>query len=150
MPDNLAETVEAVRRARSTVTSTWSSIAQSYTLGWGMPAEAVAGTYPFISDDVWRLRRTLTRELPLLIYLSRESPPTQAAVAIPYRDDTGNPYNCRLAALQVPNGDTADLLPRFSQAIWFLMGNGLLPLPQHGEALMRALLAMTGRTLFEL
>lgn len=148
--ERLEEAVEGARRARLTIVTLWMSVAESFTFSWGIPAEAVAARYPFISDGLWRLRRKVTRELPLLIYLNRESPPTQAAVAIPFREDGENPYNCRLLALHEPRAEHVRLLTEFSQAVWFLMGNGVLPLPQHGEALMRGLLSLTGRSLLAL
>lgn len=148
--ERLEEAVEGARRARSAIVASWRSVAESSTLSWGLPAEAVAARYPFISDGLWRLRRKVTRELPLLIYLNRESPPTQAAVAIPFREDGENPYSCRLLALPGPSAEQLRLLSEFSQAVWFLMGNGVLPPPQQGDALMRGLLALTGSSLLEL
>ncbi len=145
-----SEIVEAARRARSVIGSSWETVAASYTMGWGLPIAAVSANYPFISDAVWSLRRTLSRELPALIYLSRESPPARAVVALPYSDPESSADHCRLVSVGELSADEAALLSGFSLAIWFLMGTGVLPLPQQGDALMRALLGWTGPALVDL
>gem|GEM_PF-1574764 len=149
-PGAIEEAVVATKRARSTIHSTWRNVADLYTLGWGSPVEAVAAGYPFISEGVSSIRRNISRELPILIYLDRVSPPTQAVVAIPYRDQGGNPYNCRLLGSHSLEPEEVVLLTGFSQALWFLIGNGILPHPQASDAMRRMLTQWTGRALLEL
>jgi hypothetical protein len=136
-------------KAFATVRSTWSTIAQNFTLGWGGPAAAVAEDYPFVAEGLLRIGTSLQTDMPLLIFLNRESPPTQAAVAIPYIRGA-DAYNSRLLALHPSTPVQAQTLAAFSQAVWFLIGTGSLPAPEHGPSFQRELLALTGPSLFAL
>ena len=46
------------------------------------------------------IRHQVSRDLPVLFFQSRESPPRDMLAAVPFWKDTGNPYNCRLAAVR--------------------------------------------------
>lgn len=84
------------------------------------------------------LGNSVTRHLPVLIFQSRETPPSAMEVAVPYADASGNPYNVRLISSEPLAPENRTLLGEFAQAIWF----------SKGRAFEDALLAWTGKTLF--
>jgi hypothetical protein len=136
-------------RAESTIRSTWREIAQDFTLGWGGPLEANEEKFPFISDQVQDIRRKVSRGLPLLGYQTRESPPENTVVAVPYEDGGGR-YNSRLLSHAPLDPTRVSALSQFSQALWFLLDCGVLPPPDEPGAMEERLTEWTGRELLEL
>jgi hypothetical protein len=137
-------------RARLNLDRLWPEIADRYTLGWGAPAEEVEDVYSFVSEGMAQVRSRIMRELPLFLFHDRIDPPTKAAVAIPYVHLNGELYVCKLVADYELAADEPRRLSDFSQAIWFLIGNGALPSPAQGEAFARTLETWTDRRLFHL
>jgi len=95
-----AEFDEAKAHAEKTIQSTWREIALSYTLGWGGPIDVVERQFPFIREAIRSIRDQVSTNLPVVFFQSRESPPKDILAAVPFWRDTGNPYNCRLAAVR--------------------------------------------------
>jgi hypothetical protein len=145
-----AEFAEARERARRTIEATWKTVARTRTLGWGGPIESVEERYRFVRASISAVRNTITPELPILIFQSRESPPEEMEIAVPYRDTTGNPYNTRIVSSGPLPHEQAVLLGEFAQAIWFALDQGILPPPRNGRALEEALLRWTDKTLLHL
>jgi hypothetical protein len=143
-PDATPNLGASIMRARVNLDRLWPEIADRYTVGWGAPAEAVEGAYSFISEGITTIRSRLMRELPLFLFHDRANPPTKAAVAIPYVHPSGELYTCKLLADYQLVPDEPRLLSDFSQAVWFLIGNGALPSPAQGEAFARTLESWTG------
>jgi hypothetical protein len=137
------------RQAESTIRSTWSEVAKEFTLGWGGPLEAYEERFPFVSDRVRDIRHRVSFGLPLLSYQTRESPPENMVVAIPY-EDRGGRYNCRLLSHAPISPAAVRVLNDFSQAFWFLLDCGILPSPQAPGVLEQRLVEWTGRELLEL
>lgn len=137
----------SIMRARIDLDRLWPEVADRYTLGWGAPAEAVEEAYSFLSEGIAQVRSRIMGELPLFLFHDRVDPPTKAAVAIPYVHPSGELYTCKLIADYELAPDEPRLLSDFSQAIWFLIGNGALA---QGEAFARTLESWTDRRLFQL
>jgi hypothetical protein len=140
---------EARERARSVIEATWRRLAESRTVGWGGPPSVVADRYPFVRSGLGSLGTRVVEDLPVLIFQSRESPPQAMDVAIPYRDDGGNPFNSRLLCSTPHAPEDVHIKSDFAQAVWFLIQQQVLPSPRT-EAFGRTLAGMTGRRLFEL
>jgi hypothetical protein len=138
-----------IQRARVNLDRLWPKVAERYTVGWDAPAEAVEAAYPFLSQGLAQVRTRIMRELPLFLFHDRANPPTKTAVATPYVHATGELYTCRLLADHELDPDEMRLLTNFSQAIWFLIGNGALPSPAESEAFARTLEAWTDHRLFQ-
>ena len=96
------------------------------------------------------IRHQVSRDLPVLFYQSRESPPKDMLAAVPFWKDTGNPYNCRLAAVRTLTPEEINLYNDFSQAFWFAIARKLLPNPRDAKRFHEAILNWTGRELFEI
>lgn len=110
----------------------------------------IVNDYPFIKSSVESLGSRIVRDLPLMIFQSRESPPQHMEVAIPFRDPTGNPFNSRISSSGTLAPADVMLRSEIAQAIWFMLDQQVLPSPRKGRAFQDALLAMTGKTFFEL
>src|SRR5205085_11501950 len=95
-----AEFDEAKARAEKTIRGSWRDIARSYTLGWCGPIESIENQFPFVRKAILSIRHQVSNDLPVIIFQSRESPPKDMIAAVPFWKDTGNPYNCRLAAVK--------------------------------------------------
>ena len=89
---------EAQKRARATIENSWREIAETYTVAWMGPIEAVEVTFNHIRDAVDDIRPNVSRDLPSIIYQTRESPPKNMSVAVPYVLG-GDRYKCRVATL---------------------------------------------------
>ena len=137
------------RRAESTIRSTWRSVASDYTLGWGGPIEAYEERYPFVTAQVRDIRPTIAEGLPLLTYQTRQSPPDAMVVVVPHENQHGR-YNPRVLSTTPLSPTTLSALNQFSQAIWFLLDQGVLPHPTVPGALEAKLMEWTGRELLEL
>lgn len=137
------------RRAESTIRSTWRSVAGEYMLGWGGPIEAYEERYPFVTAQVRDIRPRISEGLPLLTYQTRQSPPDAMVVMVPHEDQHGR-YNARVLASTPLLPSSVSTLNHFSQAIWFLLDQGVLPHPAVPGALEAKLMAWTGRELLEL
>lgn len=144
-----AEFDEAKARAERTIRSTWHDIARSYTLGWRGPIDDVERQFPFVRAAILSIRHQVSTELPVLFFQSRESPPKDMLAAVPFWKDTGNPYNCRLAAVRTVSAEEQKLYGEFTQSFWFAIKMKLLPDPRETERFHKAILAWTGRELFE-
>jgi len=144
------EFAEARQRAKKTIQRDWQEVASTRTVGWGWPIEAVEASIPFLRSHVTELAAVISRHLPILIFQSRESPPTDTDVAIPYRDAAGNPYKCRLACSGPLTDERSQLLGSFAQAIWFALDQKMLPPGGPDGRLDKALLAWTGPALLRL
>lgn len=141
---------KARERAKKTLQGQWQALARTRTLGWAGPVEVVVERYPFIRNSVTNLGSSVVREFPLFIFQSRESPPKNMEVAVPYRDASGNPFNSRVVSSAPITPDQVLLRCEVAQAVWFLIEQKALPSPGVGRALQDALLGWTGRELFEL
>jgi hypothetical protein len=141
---------EARNRAKSTIQSKWQALARIRTIGWAIDIESAEGMYPFIRPQTSTLGDRISRHLPVLIFQSRESPPTEMEVVVPYRDPTGNPYNSRIAATTQLDSARVSQLSEFAQAIWFALDQQMLPSHSNIKALEEALRAWTGKELVEL
>lgn len=86
----------------------------------------------------------------MFLFHDRAEPPTKAAAAIPYVHPSGELYTCKLLAGYQLTPEEPRLLSEFSQAIWFLIGNGALPSPANGDAFGRTLEEWTDPRLFQL
>jgi hypothetical protein len=141
---------QARERAKNTIQQLWQDIAASYTLGWIGPTKTAEDSFPHIRNSVNEIRDRIPKNLPFLLYQSRESPPKDTVVAVPFCDDTGNPYNCRLVTVRVLRHDERVLFNEFSQAIWFAIDSSLLPHPRCGHEFENCLLEWTGESLLRL
>lgn len=140
---------EAKKRAESTIRTAWKDIALTYTLGWGGPIEVVERDFPFIREAILSIRHQISRELLVLFFQSRESPPKDMIAAVPFWKETGNPYNCRLAGVRTLSPDETKLYSEFSQAFWFAIAMKMLPNPRDVATFRTAILAWTGPELLE-
>jgi hypothetical protein len=145
-----AEFDEAKARAERTIRSTWHAIARLYTLGWGGPVGDVERQFPFVREAILSIRHQVSVELPVLFFQSRESPPKDMLAAVPFWKDTGNPFNCRLAAVRTVPAEEQKLYGEFAQAIWFAIKMKMLPDPKETNKFHKAILSWTGRELLEL
>lgn len=142
---------EARDRAKRTIESKWLELAQLRTLGWAGPIEAVEVKFPFARASIGDLVGRIPSHLPVFIFASRESPPQEIELAIPYRDHSGDRYNCRLVvAAQKLSSSRITLLNDFAQALWFALDQGMLPPPTAGNALQETLATWTGEELFRI
>ncbi len=96
------------------------------------------------------IRHQVSRDLPVLFFQSRESPPKDMLAAVPFWKDTGNPYNCRLAAVRTLTPERIKLYNDFSQAFWFAIAMKLLPSSRDAKRFHEAILSWTGPELFEI
>ena len=138
----------AKTRAKTTILNTWKDIAKTFTLGWGGPIESVEEQYPFIREAILDIRHQISRDLPVLFFQTRESPPKDMLAAVPFWRDTGNPYNCRLAAPRTIRPEEAKLEGDFAQAFWFAIHIRLFPNPRDAAAFHAAILNWTGPAFF--
>jgi len=88
---------EAQKRARATIENSWWEIAETYTVAWMGPIEAIEVTFEHIRNAIGDIRRNVSRDLPSIIYQTRENPPENMSVAVPYILG-GDPYNCRVVS----------------------------------------------------
>jgi hypothetical protein len=137
---------EAQKRAKSKIEDSWKSVAQNYTAAWMEPIEAVETAFPHISSKVADIRRTISPTLPMIIYQTRNSPPENMSVAVPY-ESGGDPYKCRLVATNQLTDAETQLLADFAQAVWFLIDSRMLPSPRDGKAFEKKLVEWTDATL---
>ncbi|RKH52357.1 hypothetical protein D7Y23_07265 [Corallococcus sp. AB050B] len=141
---------EARNRAKSTIQNKWQALARIRTIGWITTIESAEGMYPFIRQQTSKLGDRISHHLPVLIFQSRESPPKEMEVAVPYRSPTGNPYNTRiLATIQLDDARVTQL-SEFAQAIWFAIDQQMLPSASNSKSLGEALLTWTGKDLLQL
>ena len=145
-----ADFEKAKSRAKKTIQTRWRSIARSYTLGWGGPIDDVERDYPFIRSVTLSIHNQISADLPVVIFQSRESPPKDMIAAVPYCDDTGNPFNCRLAMVKTHTLEEERLCGEFAQAFWFCIHMRLLPHPAEVEEFQSAILKWTGEELFRI
>src|SRR5579863_198571 len=143
-----AELDEAKARAERTIRSNWRAIACSYTLGWGGPISDVERQFPFVREAVLSIRQQVSSELPVLFFQSRESAPKDMLAAVPFWKDTGNPFNCRLAAVRTVLAEEQKLYGEFAQALWFTIKMKMLPDPRERDRFHKAILSWTGREFF--
>jgi hypothetical protein len=137
---------QAQKEARSTIESNWKEIAKTYTLGWGGPIGAIELQLPHISQGIRDIRNRITPVLPIMVYQTRQSPPENTSIAVPYDPD----YKCRIVSTnQLPNNER-ELLGRFAQSIWFLIHSEALPNPRAGKAFQNQLIELTDESLFRL
>jgi hypothetical protein len=141
---------EARNRAKSTIQSRWQALARIRTVGWITNIESAEETYPFIRPQTSTLSGRISRHLPIVIFQSRESPPKEMEVAVPYQDPTGNPYNSRIIATTQLDGARVSQLSEFAQALWFAIDQQMLPSASNIKALEEALGAWTGKELLRL
>lgn len=141
---------EARNRAKSTIQTKWQALARIRTIGWITNIESAEEMYHFIRPQTSTLGDRISRHLPILIFQSRESPPKEMEVAVPYRDPTGNPYNSRILATTQLDGARVSQLSEFAQAIWFAIDQQMLPSASNIKALGEALRAWTGKELLQL
>jgi len=134
---------QAQKQARSTIENTWKSVARDYTAAWMGPIEAVETAFPHVSSKVADIRGTISSTLPMIIYQTRNSPPENMSVAVPYTS-AGDPYKCRLVSTNQLTAAEVQLLAEFAQALWFLINSKMLPPPQEGNAFERMLVEWTG------
>jgi hypothetical protein len=139
---------EYKRKAENKIRSTWKKIAEEYTLGWTGPLAEVERLFPYVTPTVAAIRWDVSDWLPFLIFQTRESPPESMAVAVPFQY-AGTPYNSRVLPTNGIGPEAVLLLGNFAQAVWFLIDAGVLPRPQDGERFARALVELTGPSLFE-
>jgi hypothetical protein len=140
--------IEARERAKRAINGKWQAVARTRTLGWGGPIEGVLSRYPFARSSVETLQGPVSDHLPVLIFQSRETPPSEMELAVPYRERSGNPFGTRIASTSPLPRDQVQLLSEFAQAIWFLLEQGVLPAPQEGLAMEERLRSWTGPALF--
>jgi hypothetical protein len=136
-------------RAKATIQNTWKDIAKSYTLGWGGPIESVEQDFPFIRQAILDIRHQISTDLPALLFQSRDPAPKDTIAAVPFWRDTGNPFNCRLAAVRDLNSAELKLYSDFGQAFWFSIKMKLLPDPRDATAFHSAILNWTGQAFFQ-
>jgi hypothetical protein len=115
MPSS-TEFEEAKKRAESTILTTWRDVARTYTLGWGGPIEVVERDFLFIREAIQNIRHRISKDLPVLFFQSREFPPKDMIAAVPFWNDTGNPYNSRLASVRTLSPEELKLYGDFSQS----------------------------------
>jgi hypothetical protein len=141
-----------VRKATKVIKSISLEISTLYTMGWVGVISMVVSIYPNIKNSIADIRGVITQELPIIIFHSRENPPKKTILFIPYRDKNGNPYNCRIIDLNKDSTGKVEvsLLSEFSQAFWFLIGNGFLPDPRVGRFLEEKLIEWCGEKLLKL
>ncbi len=144
-----SEMEAAKLRAKQTIQDSWQQIAETYTLGWGGPIESVEQQFPFIRETILDIRHQISTDLPVLFFQTRESPPKDMLAAVPFWKDTGNPYNCRLAAPRTIRPEEAKLYGDFAQAFWFSIHTKLLPNPRDAAAFQSAIQAWTGPAFFQ-
>jgi len=141
--------IEAAKlRAKLTIQTSWQEIARTYTLGWGGPIKSVESDFPFIAESILNIRHQISDDLPVLFFQTRESPPKDMIAAVPFWRDTGNPFNCRLAAARTLRPDELKLYSDFAQAFWFSIHTKLLPNPKAVGAFRAAIQAWTGEAFF--
>src|SRR5437762_215686 len=99
--------------------------------------------FPYITRSVAAIRKNVSASLPLFLFQTRESPPENMAVAVPFKYGA-SPYNSRVLPTNLLTPEQILLLGDFAQALWFLIDTGTLPRPEDGDKLERALLKMTG------
>lgn len=145
-PDQFAE---AKARAQSTIQDTWRHISTKYTLGWGGPLEAIEDAFPHVAVPIWDIRDRISADLPFCLFQTRQSPPVEMVIAVPFWKDSGNPYNCRLVPSRPLDPRMQHLLGMFAQSFWFAIEQRMLPGPWAGDALQRAMLSWTGPEFFE-
>ncbi len=141
---------DASERAKATIQTTWQKISRDYTLGWAGPASVVAAEFPFLREELLKLGDSITEEMPLLFFRTRESPPKDMVTTIAYRNSTGSPFNCRIVSSADIKVAVVDRLSAFSQALWFAVARRMLPDPTLARAFSRALVAWTGSRLVAL
>lgn len=137
---------EAQKQAKSKITNTWKKVAQDYTAAWMGPIGAVEISFPHVSSSLNDIRRSISPTLPVIIYQTRNSPPENMSVAIPY-EAGGDPYKCRLVATNQLTADETRTLAEFAQALWFLIDSKVLPPPDEGKAFEKKLIEWTGPNL---
>lgn len=148
-----AEYKEARERAKRTIETKWQEVASLRTLGWGGPIQAVEARFPFMHPTIDDIVGRIVGQLPIFIFQSRELPPSPTShieLAVPYRDHTGNEFNCRLVTTQELPPSQVKLLGDFAQALWFCIAQQMLPPPMAGTAFEDTLTAWTGEEFFRL
>lgn len=137
------------KKARLNIGSSWKVIAENYTVAWMGPVEIVEMQFPHVSKGLSDIRSQISSTLPLIIYQTRQSPPDNTSIAVPYRS-SGDPYKCRLVATNDLSSQQSSLLGQFAQAIWFLIDTGILPHPSDGSAFGNQLVEWTDQKLISL
>ena len=135
------------KQAKKVLKSDWTKIAPTYTFGWGGPLSWAEEIFPHIVPQLEAVRETLSEDLPILVYQTRENPPEKTVVAIAFKSEDGNPYNIHLIPSETISENQTSLLSYFAQAFLFLCASGGLPEPQQPEALAKALVRLTGKKL---
>jgi len=145
----MAAAAGADREAQSKIETSWQEVAADYTVGWaslGLAAELVP-------DFAARLEAIAHRavELPVIVYTARErradGVPGQLIMAVPYDPDC----KTRLLSAERLGAGEQELLSKFAQSIWYLIGRDVLPHPETaGRQFHTKLVGMTGEKLVEL
>jgi hypothetical protein len=136
------------KQAQSKIESSWKDVAKNYTVAWMGPIEVVEMHFPFVSSNISSIRNQISSFLPIIIYQTRESPPENMSVAVPYAGGDG--YKCRLVATNQLSSEQMNLLGEFAQAIWFLIDSGAFPHPGEGKAFENRLIELTAERLIKL
>jgi len=143
------ELKEAQRRAQKEIEAGWKSVAKDYTVGWIGNITAAELRFPHLSSGVSGIKDRISPSLPTIVYQSRESPPQNVSVAVPYESDV-DPFKCRLVATNHLSPEQRNLLGQFAQAIWFLIESGALPHPADGDAFEQRFVEWTDPRLISL
>jgi hypothetical protein len=132
--------------AKSKIENTWQTIAQQYNAGWIGPIETVETTFPHVSSKLGDITPAISPTLPMIIYQTRNSPPANMTVAVPY-ESGGDRYKCRLVATNKLTDPEMRLFAEFAQALWLLIDSAILPAPQAGKDFEKKLVEWTGPSL---
>ncbi|SCX83907.1 hypothetical protein [Desulfoluna spongiiphila] len=135
------------KQAKKVLKSDWTKIAPTYTFGWGGPLSWAEEMFPHISTVIDDVRETVSDDLPIVVYQTRENPPNSTVAAIPFKTEDGNPYNIRIVPSETISEKQITLLSHFAQAFLFLTASGGLPEPWEPKALSKALVKLTGKKL---
>ncbi len=82
----------------------------------------------------------------MIIFQTRNSPPENVTVAVPY-ESGGDRYKCRLVATNQLTAPETQLLAEFAQALWFLIDSEMLPPRHDGKAFEKRLVEWTDPSL---
>ncbi|MDQ3743341.1 MAG: hypothetical protein M3444_03055 [Acidobacteriota bacterium] len=136
---------QAQQQAISTLKSSWKEIAKNYSLSGVRTIQETETILPHVSKGIADIRSRITPVLPIAVYQTRQSPPENTVVVIPYDPD----YQSRVVSIKQLSDGERELLGRFAQSIWFLIHSGALPHPFEEEGFEQQLISLTGESLFQ-